>query len=349
MPNPDAMHQLIGKVLTDYAGAASVLLVKIGEERGLFRALAQGPSTSAELAKRAGLTERYVREWASAMAASGYIGYAPADQRFSMSEEQAVVFAQEGTPAYMPPFTDALISMYHDYPKISAAFESGKGVPWSDHSPCLFCGTERFFRPGYAAYLVAEWLPALDGVTAKLESGANVADIGCGHGSSTLIMAKAFPKSTFVGYDFHPPSIETARAHAKEQGITNATFEVAAAKTFGGGPFDLVTIFDALHDMGDPVGAAKHVKSQLKPGGTWMVVEPMAGDKLEDNFHPLGQLFYGASTLVCTPASMAQEVGLALGAQAGQARLTQVLSEGGFTKVRRAAETTSNIVLEART
>ena len=282
------------------------------------------------------------------MTASAYVSYAPSDQRFSLSETQAIVFAQEGTPAYMPAFVDTLISLYYDYPKISHAFTTGEGVPWGDHHSCLFCGTERFFRPGYAAFLVGEWLPALDGVKAKLEAGARVADIGCGHGASTIIMAQAFPKSTFTGFDFHAPSVEKARAHAKEAGVSNATFEVAAAKSFAGGPYDLVTIFDALHDMGDPAGAARHIKSQMKSDGTWMVVEPLAGDRLEDNLNPIGQLFYGASTLVCTPASLAQEVGLALGAQAGQARLTKVLNEGGFTKVRRAAETPTNMVLEAR-
>ena len=348
MPNPEVLHELIGKVLGNFAGAMSAILMRIGEEQGLFKALAEGPATSAELAKRTDLAERYVREWLSAMAASGYINYAPESQVFSMTEEQVAVFAIEGTPAYMPSFSDMLVALVHDYPKISAEFKTGKGVAWGDHHQCLFRGTERFFRPGYAAFLVEQWIPALDGVKTKLEKGAKVADIGCGRGSSTLIMAKAFPNSTFVGYDFHPPSIELARAHAKEEGLSNATFEVAAAKTFDGGPFDLVTIFDALHDMGDPAGAAAHVKSQMKPDGTWMVVEPLAGDRLEENFHPLGQLFYSASTLVCTPASLAQEVGLALGAQAGQARLTKVLNDGGFSKVRRAAETPTNMILEAR-
>lgn len=346
--NQERLDALMGKVMGDFAGAMSAVLVRIGEETGLFKALAQGPATSAELAARAGCAERYVREWLAAMASAQYVTYEAAAQRFSMTPEQRAVFAEEGTPLYLVPFTDILMAVVHDEPKVSAAFKSGAGIPWGDHHRCLFCGTERFFRPGYAAFLIEQWLPALDGVVEKLKAGAKVADIGCGHGSSTVLMAKAFPASQFTGFDFHAPSIETARARAHEAGLANARFEVAAAKAFPGTNYDLVTIFDALHDMGDPVGAAKHVKSTLKDDGTWMVVEPLAADKLEDNLHTLGQLFYGASTCVCTPASLAQEVGLALGAQAGEARLTQVMKDGGFTRVRRAAETPTNMVLEVR-
>ncbi len=348
MADRKKVEQLIGKVMGDFAGGISAILVRVGEQTGLFKALATAPATAAELAKRTNTTERYVREWLCAMAAAGYVTYDAAKQHFSLTPEQAVIFAEEGTPAYMPAFTDTFVAMVHDEPKVTAAFKSGAGVPWGDRHHCLFCGTERFFRPAYAAHLVGQWLPALDGVTDKLKRGAKVADIGCGHGASTLLMAEAFPNSNFVGFDFHPPSVEAARAHAKEAGLSNARFEVAAAKNFPGKDYDLVAIFDALHDMGDPIGAARHVRETLKPDGTWMVVEPLAGDRLEDNLHVMGQLFYGASTLICTPASLAQEVGLALGAQAGEARLTQVLKEGGFTKVRRVAETQANMVLEAR-
>ena len=348
MVDQEKLNQLMNKVMGDFAGAMSAVLVRVGEQTGLFKALAQGAASSAQLAQRSGKAERYVREWLAAMAASGYVTYHPEGKAFSLNPEQAAIFAEEGTPYYLPPFTEVLMAAVHDEPKVTEAFSSGKGIPWGDHHVCLFCGTERFFRPGYAAFLVEQWLPALDGVVEKLKAGAKVADIGCGHGSSTVLMAKAFPKSTFFGFDFHAPSIETARKRAKEAGVANVSFEVAAAKSFPGSGYDLATIFDALHDMGDPVGAARHVKAALKPDGTWMVVEPLAGDKLEDNLHTLGQIFYGASTCICTPASLSQEVGLALGAQAGEARLSAVIKDGGFAHVRRAAETPTNMVLEAR-
>ena len=348
VPDQAKVEQLVGKVMGDFAGAVGALLVRIGEQNGLFKSLAEGPATSDGLAKRSGTAERYVREWLSAMAAAGYVTYDPARKEFSLTPEQAVVFAYEGSPAYMPPFGDNLVAMVHDEPKITAAFKTGKGVPWGEHHQCLFSGTERFFRPVYAAHLLENWLPALDGMVDKLKRGANVADIGCGYGSSTILMAKAFPNSRFHGFDFHGPSIEKARERAREAGVTNASFEVAAAKTFPGTDYDLVAIFDALHDMGDPVGAARHVRTTLKPDGVWMVVEPLAGDKLEDNLNLLGALFYGGSTLVCTPASLSQEVGLALGAQAGEARLSAVLKEGGFSRVRRATQSEANMVLEAR-
>jgi ubiquinone/menaquinone biosynthesis C-methylase UbiE len=342
------LQALTGKVIGDFAGAVSALLVRVGEQNGLFKAVAAGPGTSADIAKRAGCAERYVREWLSGMAAATYITYDPATQRFSLTPEQAAVFAAEGEPTYLPGFIDCLVSLSHDEPKITAAFKTGEGIGWSEHHHCLFSGTERFFRPGYVAFLLNQWLPALDGVTDKLKAGGKVADIGCGHGASTILMAQAFLESDFTGFDFHAPSVETARARAAAAGVTNVRFEVARAQAFPGTGYDLVTVFDALHDMGDPAGAARHVKGALKPDGTWMVVEPMADDKLEDNLHVLGQLFYGASTMVCTPASLSQEVGLALGAQAGEARLSQIIKQGGFTRVRRAAETPTNMVLEAR-
>lgn len=338
------------KVIGDVAGAMGLILAYMGDRLDLYSALAEiTPATSQELADNIGLNERYVREWLSANAAAGYVDYDGATQKFSMTPEQAVVFASEGHPHCMQGFFQGVVSCYLDEPKVTDVFRTGDGLPWSDHNGCLFCGTERFFRPMYSANLVSEWLPSLDGVPAKLQAGAKVADIGCGHGSSTIIMADAFPKSTIHGFDFHEPSIEHARAHARDAGVAkNTIFEVVTAKEFPGEGYDLVTIFDALHDMGDPVGAAAHVRSALKPDGTFMIVEPLAGDRLEENLHPLGQIYYAFSTLICTPASKAQELGLALGAQAGERRLTAVLKEAGFSKVRRAAETPTNMVLEAK-
>jgi 2-polyprenyl-3-methyl-5-hydroxy-6-metoxy-1,4-benzoquinol methylase len=278
-----------------------------------------------------------------------YIEYDAGAKKFSMTPEQAVIFAAEGHPHCMQGFFQAVVSAYLDEPKATEAFRRGKGLPWGDHSTCLFSGTERFFRPMYAANLIDAWIPALDGVREKLEAGAKVADVGCGHGSSTIIMAKAFPNSTIHGFDFHEPSIEQARTRARDAGVAgNTIFEVVTAKDYPGKGYDLVTIFDALHDMGDPVGASAHILKSLGDGGTFMLVEPMAGDTLEDNLHPLGQIFYAFSTMICTMASKSQEVGLALGAQAGEKRLTQVLREGGFTRIRRATETPTNMVLEAR-
>jgi len=348
--NESKLEELQGKVLGDVAGSLGLMMAYMGDRLDLYSALAEiGEATSLQLADSTGLKERYVREWLSANAAAGYVNYSPASQTFSMTPEQAVLFAAEGHPACMQGFFQAVVSAYLDERKVIDVFRSGEGMPWSDHNGCLFCGTERFFRPMYAAHLIESWLPALDGVIAKLERGAKVADVGCGHGSSTILMAQAFPNSTFHGFDFHEPSIEHARDRARSAGVAgNTIFEVVTAKEYPGSEYDLVAIFDALHDMGDPVGACSHVLSSLKPDGTFMVVEPAAGDTLEDNLHPLGQIYYAFSTMICTPASLAQEVGLALGAQAGEKRLTEVLEEGGFTRVRRAAEMPTNMVLEAR-
>jgi SAM-dependent methyltransferase len=290
-----------------------------------------------------------LREWLAAQAAAGYVTFDKETGRYSLDDVQRQAFAAEGSPGFMPGFFQLLSSMFRDEPKIAEAFRSGRGVGWHEHDVALFHGTERFFRPNYAAHLVADWIPALDGVRAKLDQGANVADIGCGHGSSTLILAKAFPRSRFFGFDYHGPSIERARALAKAEGLAGrVTFETAAAKAYPGRNYDLVTFFDCLHDMGDPAGAAAHVRQSLEKDGTWMVVEPFANDRTEDNLNPVGRIFYAASTMICTPASLAQEVGLGLGAQAGQKRLTEVIKAGGFTRVRRAAETPFNLVLEAR-
>jgi SAM-dependent methyltransferase len=344
------LEELQGKVIGDVAGSLGLLLAYMGDRLDLYSALAEiSPATSEELAASTGLTERYVREWLSANTAGGYIDYDPASAKFSMTPEQAVIFASEGHPHCMQGFFQAVMSVFVDEEKATEIFRTGDGLPWADHSPCLFCGTERFFRPMYAASLVDSWIPALDGVRAKLEAGAKAADIGCGHGSSTIIMAQAFPDSTFHGFDFHAPSIEHARERARAAGVArNTIFEVVTAKNYPGKDFDLVTIFDALHDMGDPVGAAAHILSTLTDDGTFMLVEPAAGDSLEENLHPLGQIYYSFSTMICVPASRAQEVGLGLGAQAGQKRLTEVLNEAGFSRVRRATETPTNIVLEAR-
>jgi 2-polyprenyl-3-methyl-5-hydroxy-6-metoxy-1,4-benzoquinol methylase len=344
------LNDFMGKVLGDLGGASTVAMVRIGDDLGLYKALhAAGPQTSAALAKRLGLAERYLREWLSQQAASGYLTYDPVAATFALPAEQAMVFAIEDSPVYMMGGFDVMKALLDNQSKVQAPFKSGGGVAWGDQAGCMFCAVARFFRPGYHNNLVTQWLPALDGVVAKLERGAKVADIGCGHGWSTVLMAKAFPNSQFVGYDFHAGSIDDARAHAHAHGVGgNARFEVAVAKQIPDKGFDLVTCFDCLHDMGDPAGAAAHVRSLLKPDGTWMVVEPMAGDRLEDNLNPVGRLYYAASTMICVPTSLSQEVGAALGAQAGETRLREVIGGAGFRSVRRATETPFNMILEAR-
>jgi len=340
------MEQFVG----DLGACATAPLVLIGDKLGLYKAMADSePVTPAELAERTGTRERYVREWLCQQAASGYVEYDPAGGTFRLPPEQTLALAVDDSPAFIPGAYQLLAAMIKDEPAITERFRSGEGFGWHEHHHDLFEGTERFFRPGYTAHLVAEWLPALDGVEERLRAGIRVADIGCGHGASTILMAQAYPASTFVGSDYHEGSIEAARRAAERAHVSDrVTFEVAGAKTFGGGPFELVCVFDALHDMGDPVGAAHHVRSQLTDDGTWLVVEPMAFDSIEENLNPIGRVFYAGSTMLCTPASLSQEVGLALGAQAGQTRLTEVLNEGGFGHVRRAAETPFNLVLEVR-
>jgi 2-polyprenyl-3-methyl-5-hydroxy-6-metoxy-1,4-benzoquinol methylase len=337
-------------MLGDMGGAASGALVLLGDQLGLFAAIAEhGPGTSAELAAAAGVDERYLREWLSCMAASGYVDYDAAGGKFSMNPEQAAVLANPDSPVALAGAYYGIASMYIDEPKLNHAFRTGGGVSWGDHHPCLFCGTAKFFRPGYAHFLINDWLPALEGMVAKLESGARVADVGCGHGCSTTIMAKAFPNSQFTGYDYHAQSIEAARALAEDESVSNVNFDVASAKDYPGNDYDLVAFFDCLHDMGDPAGAAAHVRNSLKPDGTWLLVEPMAGDTLSENLNPVGRLYYAFSTMICTPASKAQEVGLALGAQAGEKRLREVVVDGGgFTRFRRATQTPFNLILEAR-
>ena len=349
-PNPDKLNELVGKLVGDLGAAIAGASILLGDRLGIYKAMADGtPVTSAELAKRTGLHERYVREWLSGQAASGYIDYHPDKNAFSLSPEQAMTFAEEGSPAFFAGAFDVVQATYLDEPKVAEAFRTGKGVGWHEHSKCLFAGTERFFRPGYNANLVQNWIPALDGVEAKLKAGANVADIGCGHGASTIVMARAYPKSQFFGFDYHQPSLDRAATLAEEAGVgDHITFEHATAKDFPAKGYDLVAFFDCLHDMGDPVGAGRHVKQTLARDGVWMIVEPFAHDNLKDNLNPVGRVFYGASTFICTPASLSQEIALGLGAQAGERRLRQVATEAGFTRFRRAAETPFNMIFEAR-
>ncbi len=348
--DPKKLDAFMGKMVNDMGAAATAALVVIGDKLGLYTALAAGGSlTPAQLAERTNTAARYVAEWLAGQAAAGYVEHHAEAGTYSMTAEQALALADDTSPAFVAGAFEIISAMVLDEPKITAAFRSGAGVGWHEHSPCLFRGTERFFRPGYAANLVSNWLPALDGVLPKLQAGARVADVGCGHGASTIVMAKAFPKSTFIGFDYHGPSVEQARAAAKAAGVDNqCTFEIAAAKNYPGTNYDLVAFFDCLHDMGDPVGAAKHVRQSLKADGTWLVVEPNASDSVAGNLNPVGRIFYAASTMFCVPASLSQEVGLALGAQAGEAKLKEVVMSGGFTRFRRATETPFNLVLEAR-
>lgn len=343
------LNEFLGQMVGDLGAAANGALVVIGDKLGLYKALAaNGGLSSDQLAERTGTHERYVREWLAAQAASGYVDYDAAGGQFSMSPEQTAVFADEDSPVYMMGGFYGAAAVFVDEPKITEVFKSGGGVPWGDHSQCLFCGTEKLFRPGYQANLTTEWLPALNGVVDKLQRGARVADVGCGHGVSTTIMAQAYPNSQFIGFDFHEPSIERARQLAAEAGVDNLRFEVATAKAYPGQDYDLVAFFDCLHDMGDPAGAAAHARQTLKDDGTMMIVEPYAEDEFKDNLTPVGRLYYAFSTTVCTPASLSQEVGTALGAQAGEKRLREVVTAGGFRHFRRASETPFNLILEAR-
>ncbi|QZH74097.1 MAG: methyltransferase domain-containing protein [Erythrobacter sp.] len=343
------VEAMAGTVVGHVAGAVSLMMAYLGDQAGVFAAMdGEGPMALEQLAAKTGLEPKYLREWLGSVSAAGYVTFNPAAETFELTAEQALVFSREGQPACMQGFIQSIVAQYEMHEKAVQVFKSGEGRPWSEHSQCMFCGVDRFFRPGYAANLIPSWLPALDGVTDRLAAGAKVADIGCGYGTSTILMAKEYPASTFVGYDFHEPSIAKARERAAEEGLGNVSFEVARAQDYPGGDFDFACIFDALHDMGDPVGAARHIRESLKPDGVFMVVEPNAGDSMAENMHPMGQIFYGFSCMACVPASLAQEVGLGLGAQAGQARLTQVLNEAGFTQVRRATETPSNMVLEVR-
>jgi SAM-dependent methyltransferase len=344
------LHEFVMKAVGEMGAAMNAALIIVGDKLGLYKAMAgAGPMTSAELAEKTKTTERYVREWLCTQAAGGFVTYDAATGKFTLPPEQAMALADDQSPVFLPGFFQAVSACMKDEPKISEAFRTGKGVGWHEHDAELFVGTERFFRPNYRAHLVNEWIPALGDIEAKLKAGAKVADVGCGLGTSTILMAQAYPKSSFAGFDYHPKSIEMARQSAAKADVSNhVKFEVAKAKDYPGKNYQLVAFFDCLHDMGDPEGAARHVLESLDPSGAWMIVEPFAHDKLEDNLNPIGRVFYGASTMLCTPASLSQEVGLGLGAQAGEGRLAKILKGAGFTRVRRAAETPFNIVLEAR-
>jgi SAM-dependent methyltransferase len=343
------LNELLGRFVNDFGAAGFAATVVIGDKLGLYQALAAGPATAAELADRTHTHPRLVAEWLAAQAASGYVTHHPDNERFSLSPEQAFALADEDGPMYLPGAFQVMVAAVKDEPKITQAFATGTGVPWHAHDPDLFAGTERFFRPGYAANLLSSWIPALDGVQAKLEHGARVADVGCGHGASTLIMAQAYPRSQFVGFDYHQPSIRHAQQVAANAGLAErCRFEVAPASAYPGAGYDLVAIFDALHDMGDPIGAAAHVRRSLADDGTFLLVEPYANDRLEDNLTPVGRAFYAASTLICVPHSLSEAPGTALGAQAGEQRLRQVVTTAGFGHFRRVAQTPFNLVYEAR-
>lgn len=349
-PNPDTLNLLVGKMLGDLGGAFSVPTVRIGFRLGLFASLhSHGPATPDELADRLGLAERYVREWALAQAANRYVQFDPATEQFSLTPEQAMVFAIKDSPLYLEGAFELAAAMIEGQPKVEDGFRTGQGVAWGESAGCLFCAVGAFFRPGYVNAIVQAWLPALEGMVPRLEAGAKVADVGCGVGFSTLLMAEAFPKSEFIGYDFHAPSIEQANAHAAEHGFgERVRFETATAKEIAETDFDLITMFDCLHDMGDPRGCAEHLHTLLKKDGSWMIVEPIAGNSPAENIgNPVSRLFYNASTMVCVPTSLAQEVGEALGAQAGQDKLSHVITSAGFSSVRRATEGPFNMVLEA--
>lgn len=346
----DKLHEFLVKAVVDFGATFHAALMGVGDKLGLYKGLAAGgPQTPAELAKRTNTSERYVREWLCSQAAGGYVTYDAASGKFSLSEEQAFALANEGSPVFLPGAFQLALAATKSQEQIEERFRTGKGMGWHEHHPNLFVGTERFFRPGYAANLISSWIPSLEEVDKKLQAGGRVADVGCGLGASTVLMAKHYPKSEFVGFDYHDKSIELAKQRAKEAGVDGRIrFEIAMAKDYPGKDYDLVTFFDCLHDMGDPAGASAHVHSTLKKDGTWMIVEPIAGDKIEENLHPIGRAFYGASTLLCTPASLSQEVGLALGAQAGEKRLRDVVTKGGFTRFRRATQTPFNMIFEAR-
>jgi SAM-dependent methyltransferase len=347
--NMDKLNAFIGQFVSDLGASVHAGMVVIGEKLGLYKALAELAMNSSELAAETGTDERYLREWLSSQAAGGYISYDEKTGKFSLTQEQVFTLANEESPAYLPGAFEMAVGSLAAVPRITESFRTGAGMGWNEHTDDVFHGCEKFFRPGYAANLVSSWIPALSDVKQKLEAGARVADVGCGKGASTLMLAKAFPKSRFFGFDYHDKSIEAAREYAKRDGIADrVTFEVAKAKEFPGRDYDFVAVFDCLHDMGDPVGAAAHVLKSLAKDGTWMIVEPFAGDQLKDNLNPVGRVYYSFSTLLCTPCSRSQEVGLCLGAQAGERRIREVVTAAGFSRFRRAAETPFNLVFEAR-
>jgi len=348
--NPEKLNALLGRAVADMGAAMHAPLIVIGDRLGLYRAMADGePLTAAELAKRTGTFARYVQEWLNANAAAGYLEFDAATGKYSMSPEQSFALAQDDSGVHLPGFYHMVASCMKDEEKLTEIFRTGKGFGWHEHEKGLFEGCERFFRPSYLANLTTSWIPALDGVEAKLRAGARVADVGCGHGASTLLMAQTYPASEFFGFDYHAASIDQAREKAKAAGVDDRVhFEVAMAQAFPGRGYDFIACFDCLHDMGDPAGAARHVRQALADDGSWMIVEPMAGDDVASNLNPVGRIYYSASTVCCVPASLSQEVGAGLGAQAGEKRIGEVVRAGGFTRFRRATETPFNMVFEAR-
>ncbi len=346
----DKLMGFVDRAVFEVGAALNAALVVMGDKLGLYRALAvAGPLTPGELADRTETAERYVREWLNAQAAGDFVSFDPASGRYALAAEQAVALTDETSPAFLPGLFQIALGSVLDSPRVTEAARTGAGIGWHDHVHDVHNGCERFFRPGYRAHLVPSWLPALDGVVAKLEQGARVADIGCGHGASTVLMGEHYQNSTLQGFDNHDDSIAMATARAVSAGLGDRVrFAVAPAGSYPGSGYDLVTMFDCLHDMGDPVGAARHVLQSLDRDGAWMIVEPAAGDRVEDNFHPVGRAYYGFSTLLCTPCSLSQDVGMALGAQAGEAKIREVASLAGFTRFRRVAETPFNLVFEAR-
>ena len=341
------LNAFLGAAVGDLGASISATLMLLGDRLGLYKALAKAPATPAELATRTQTHERYVREWLANQAAGGYVDYAPETGVYSLNAEQALCLADPNGPVDLPGAYNIIEATFHALDRTIDNFRSGRGMEWGEHHQCLFHGTERFFRAGYNAHLVGEWLPALDGMVDKLKSGAKVADVGCGHGASTVLLAKAYPKSQFIGYDYHDESIRVASERAAASGASNARFEVADASGYAEQDFDLIAFFDCLHDMADPVGAARHARQALKPDGHVLLVEPFAGDKVEDNLNPVGRVYYGASSQICVPVSLARK-GPALGAQAGEAKLGAIMREAGFSRFRRATETPFNLVLEAR-
>ena len=341
----ELLHHFVGD-LGATIGAGGIV---VGDRLGLYRALASGPQTPDELAAATGTAVRYVEEWLRAQAAGGYVTYDAAGGRYSLSPEQAFALTDPDGPVFLPGAFELALGALKAVPRVAEAFRTGDGIGWHEHDDDVFQGTERFFRPGYSANLVPAWIPALDGVAERLEAGGAVADVGCGLGASTILMAQAFPRSTFTGSDYHEGSVEIARTHAAEQGLSDRVrFETAGATTFGGGPYDLVTTFDCLHDMGDPVAAASHVRERLAEDGTWMIVEPFAGDTVQDNLNPIGRVYYSFSTFLCVPNAVSQGAHRTLGAQAGEAAIRSVTEAAGFTRFRRAAETPFNLVFEVR-
>lgn len=345
----DKLMAFVFKAVDEVGATLNTALVVLGDKLGYYTEMAAGPVTPVQLAEATDTGEPYAREWLNAQAAGGYVEYDTDSGLYTLAPEQAAALTDPSSPAYLPGFFQIALGTVHDIDGVLGAACSRTGLGWHDHHPDVHDGCERFFRTMYNAHLVGEWLPALHGVVDKLERGATVADVGCGHGASTVIMAQAFPHSTFTGFDYHQASIDTARQRAAEAGVGDRVcFEVASATAFPGTGFDLVTTFDALHDMGDPVGAARHVRDAMAADGTWMVVEPMAGDSVAENLNPVGRAYYGFSTLLCTPSSLAQDVGLALGTQAGPARIHAVTTQAGFTRFASVAQTPFNRVLEIR-